>query len=99
MSQCILELTVSNHPGVMSHITGLFARRSYNLEGILCGPTGDGLTSRIYLLMDNTNRLKQIVKNLENLHDVLEVSFSNDSAYPFYAALNEFYRQKEDMKD
>ncbi|MDY7031755.1 MAG: ACT domain-containing protein [Thermodesulfobacteriota bacterium] len=99
MSQCILELTVSNHPGVMSHITGLFARRSYNLEGILCGPTGDGLTSRMYLLIDNTDRLKQIVKNLEKLHDVLEVSFSIDSAQPFYAALNEFYRQKEDIKD
>ena len=32
----ILELTVRNHPGVMTHVCGLFARRAFNVEGILC---------------------------------------------------------------
>ncbi|MGL5352690.1 MAG: ACT domain-containing protein, partial [Clostridium sp.] len=49
----VIELLVRNHPGVMSHITGLFARRAYNLEGILCGEVGDGSTSKIYLLVKN----------------------------------------------
>ncbi|MCG3147073.1 MAG: hypothetical protein PCFJNLEI_00510 [Verrucomicrobiae bacterium] len=35
-----LELTVQNHPGVMSHVCGLFARRAFNVEGILCLPVG-----------------------------------------------------------
>lgn len=26
----ILELTVRNHPGVMTHVCGLFARRAYS---------------------------------------------------------------------
>lgn len=30
----MLRLSVNNHPGVMSHICGLFAGRAYNLEGI-----------------------------------------------------------------
>ena len=34
----VLELTVNNHPGVMSHVCGLFSRRGYNVEGILCMP-------------------------------------------------------------
>ncbi|EMK3758521.1 ACT domain-containing protein, partial [Providencia rettgeri] len=33
-----LELIVRNHPGVMSHICGLFARRAFNVDGILCMP-------------------------------------------------------------
>ena len=28
--QVILELAVRNHPGVMSHVCGLFARRAFN---------------------------------------------------------------------
>ena len=34
----ILELEVDNHAGTMSHICGLFARRAFSLEGILCLP-------------------------------------------------------------
>lgn len=37
----ILELTVRNHPGVMTHVCGLFARRAFNVEGILCLPIQD----------------------------------------------------------
>ena len=37
----ILVLTVRNHPGVMTHVCGLFARRAFNVEGILCLPIQD----------------------------------------------------------
>ena len=67
----VLELTVRNHPGTMSHITGLFARRAFNLDAILVVPVGDGSTSRILLLVPATDRLEQIVKQLAKLHDVL----------------------------
>jgi len=69
----IIELLVNNHPGVMSHITGLFSRRGYNLEGILCGSIGEGSTSVMYLLVKEDQQLKQIVNQLEKLHDVLEL--------------------------
>ncbi|NLT03532.1 MAG: acetolactate synthase small subunit [Bacteroidales bacterium] len=70
----ILELLVNNHPGVMSHITGLFARRGYNLEGILCGPVGNGDHSIMYLLMLDDHRHEQVLRQLEKLHDVLKVA-------------------------
>ena len=68
----VLELLVSNHPGVMAHITGLFARRAFNLEGILCGPVG-GDRSRMWLLVNDDAKLEQIVKQLAKLHDVMSV--------------------------
>lgn len=69
----VIELLVNNHPGVMSHITGLFSRRGYNLEGILCGSIGEGKTSLIYLLVKVNEQFPQIVLQLEKLYDVIEL--------------------------
>lgn len=70
MNKSILELTVANHPGVMSHVCGLFARRAYNVDAIVCLPVGDGSCSRIWLLVCEDARLDQMVKQLLKLHDV-----------------------------
>jgi acetolactate synthase-1/3 small subunit len=74
----LIELLVRNHSGVMSHITGLFARRAFNLEGILCAQIGDGTTSKMFLLVKNDSILTQIIKQLEKLYDVIEVSVHQD---------------------
>lgn len=74
----LVELLVRNHPGVMTHITGLFARRAFNLEGILCTQVGDGTTSKMFLLVNNNSTLEQIIKQLEKLYDVIEVSLHSD---------------------
>lgn len=78
MSNPVIELMVNNHPGVMSHITGLFSRRAFNLEGILCGPVGDGSQSRMFLMVNEDRRLSQLIKELERLHDVLNVQLRHD---------------------
>jgi acetolactate synthase-1/3 small subunit len=69
----IIELIVNNHPGVMSHITGLFSRRGYNLEGILCGAIGEGSTSVMYLLVRKNELFQQVISQLEKLYDVIEI--------------------------
>ena len=69
----VLELCVNNHPGVMSHVCGLFARRAFNLEGILVLPVGAGEQSRMWLMVRDDERLPQVQKQLAKLHDVLEV--------------------------
>ncbi len=69
----VLEIDVQNHAGVMSHICGLFARRAFNVEGILCMPVGKGDTSRIWLLVFEDQRLDQMVKQVEKLVDVIAV--------------------------
>ena len=74
----VIELLVNNHAGVMSHINGLFARRAFNLEGILCGKIGDGSMSKMYLLVNNDDFLVQIVKQLSKLYDVKEVKVHHE---------------------
>src|SRR5215475_9379265 len=69
----VLRLVVRNHSGVMSHVCGLFARRAFNVEGILCMPTGDGARSVVLLLWPEDRRIEQVLRQLRKLEDVLEV--------------------------
>ncbi|ANS41125.1 MULTISPECIES: acetolactate synthase small subunit [Serratia] len=81
--QVILELAVRNHPGVMSHVCGLFARRAFNVEGILCMPLKDGKQSRIWLLVADDQRLVQMISQVEKLEDVLQVKRHNEDMRVF----------------
>lgn len=76
----VVELRVRNHPGAMSHITGLFARRAFNLEAILCVPETDRAHSRMLLLVANDPKLEQVERQLAKLHDVTEVRLRTDLA-------------------
>ena len=71
----LLKLTVNNHPGVMSHVCGLFARRAYNLEGVMVRPiAGTGTPkSRMWLLVNEEDRLPQLIRHTEKLVDVISV--------------------------
>ena len=69
----VLRLLVRNHPGVMSHVCGLFARRAFNVEGIVCLPVADGTRSIILLVVVEDARLEQVIRQLEKLEDVLDV--------------------------
>jgi acetolactate synthase I/III small subunit len=72
-TRVVLRLVVRNHAGVMSHVCGLFARRAFNVEGIVCLPVGDGTRSAILLLVDDNERLEQLIRQLRKLEDVLEI--------------------------
>ena len=92
----LIELLVRNHSGVMSHITGLFARRAFNLEGILCAQIGDGSTSKMFLLVKNDSVLNQIIKQLEKLYDVLQVSVHQDYDQSVFQNLDLLLKLKSD---
>lgn len=83
----ILELVVRNHPGTMSHITGLFARRAFNLEAIVVVPLPGGETSRILLNMANEPKLEQVERQLAKLHDVISVCHRSDLAPEIFTQL------------
>lgn len=89
--RAILEISVNNHPGVMSHVVGLFSRRAYNVEGILCMPVGDGSKSRIWLLVNEDQRLAQMIKQVEKLIDVLDVR-RHGADHQVFERLEEFFR-------
>ena len=73
-SGVVLRLVVRNHPGVMSHVCGLFSRRSFNLDAIICVPVEDGARSEMLLLVSDLDRLEQLVLQLRKLEDVIEVN-------------------------
>ena len=87
----VLELAVRNHPGVMTHVCGLFARRAFNVEGILCMPVGDGQESRIWLLVHDDERLSQMMKQAEKLEDVLSIG-RHGADHRVFEGLEAFFR-------
>ena len=87
----VLELDVNNHAGVMSHVVGMFSRRAYNVEGILCMPVGDGSHSRIWLLVKEDERLDQMIRQVEKLEDVLNVR-RHGAEHEVFERLEEFFR-------
>ncbi len=88
--RAVLELTVNNHPGVMSHVCGLFARRAYNVEGILCMPLPEGRLSRIWLLVNEEARLEQIIRQTMKLEDVVHVE-RHSATHEVFVGLEEFF--------
>ena len=91
LARTVLQLEVNNHAGVMSHVVGMFSRRAYNVEGILCMPVGDGTKSRIWLMVNEDTRLDQMVKQIEKLEDVLSVR-RHGAEHEVFERLEEFFR-------
>lgn len=84
----VLRLLVRNHPGVMSHVCGLFARRAFNVEGILCLPVGDSSRSVILLMVNEDTRVEQLRHQLRKLEDVIEIERAPEARAAFAAVAN-----------
>ena len=91
LARAVLEIDVNNHPGVMSHVVGLFSRRAYNVEGILCLPVGGGDRSRIWLLVNEDQRLPQMIKQVAKLEDVIALR-RHGADHAVFERLEEFFR-------
>lgn len=89
-AKVVLELEVNNHAGVMSHICNLFARRAFNMEGIMCMPIPNGNRSRIWLLVFEDQRLEQMIRQLEKLEDVLAVNRHGEE-HEVFVRMEEFF--------
>ena len=73
MNTHTLSVLVENKPGVLARISGLFARRGYNIESLAVGPTERPEFSRITLVVavESELVLEQITKQLNKLIEVL----------------------------
>ena len=70
----ILSILVENKPGVLTRITGLFARRGFNIDTLAVGPTDDEAISRITLTLDGAlHPIDQVTKQLHKLVNVLKI--------------------------
>jgi len=70
----ILSLLVENKPGVLARISGLFARRGFNIDSLAVGPTDDDQISRITLTVDGASHpIDQVTKQLHKLIHVIKI--------------------------
>ena len=70
----ILSILVQDEPGVLTRISGLFARRGFNIDTLSVGPTDDPGVSRITLTLDGAlHPIDQVTKQLHKLVHVIKI--------------------------
>ena len=74
MEELILSILVHNSSGVLTRVSGLFARRGYNIDSLTVGPTSTEGVSRMTVVAQGDQQiLEQIEKQLRKLEDVIEI--------------------------
>jgi acetolactate synthase-1/3 small subunit len=69
-----LSVLVQDESGVLSRISGLFARRGFNIESLAVGPAEKQGVSRITMTVNGDNRtIEQLTKQLYKLVNILKV--------------------------
>ena len=75
MDKLTIELTVANHYGVLSRVTGLYARRGYNIDSLHVNETEDPELSRMLIVSRGDEYVQtQMVRQLLKLYDVKDVA-------------------------
>jgi len=70
-----LSVLVENKAGVLARVSGLFARRGYNIYSLAVAPTDDERFSRITVVVDvESAPLEQVTKQLFKLIHVVKIS-------------------------
>ena len=82
MKKMVLSILVENTAGVLSRISGLFARRGYNIDSLTVSETESNEYSRMTIVCSGEDEvLEQIRKQLSKLVDVKDkiVDVAEDS--------------------
>lgn len=69
-----ISVLVENKPGVLSRVSGLFARRGFNIHSLAVGTTESPNISRMTIVVDLPERpLEHVTKQLYKLINVIKV--------------------------
>lgn len=70
-----LSVLVENKPGVLTRITGLFARRGFNIDSLAVGETENPLFSRVTITVGGHDQpVEQVTKQLHKLINVIKIT-------------------------
>ncbi len=70
-----ISVLVQNRPGALARISGLFARRGYNIDSLAVGKTDDAGVSRMTIVVSVEGKsLEQVTKQLHKLVNVLRIA-------------------------
>lgn len=74
MTRHTLSVLVENVPGVLARVSGLFSRRSFNIESLAVGPTEHPEVSRMTIVVAVEDQpLEQVTKQLNKLVNVIKI--------------------------
>jgi acetolactate synthase I/III small subunit len=74
MSRHALSVMVENNPGVLARVSVLFARRSFNIDHLVVGPTEDPKVSRMTIVVNvGAEQLEKVVSQLDKLIEVIHI--------------------------
>ena len=74
MERHVLSVLVRNSSGVLTRVSGLFARRGFNIDSLTVGPTSTEGVSRMTVVAQGDQQiLEQIEKQLAKLEDVVDI--------------------------
>lgn len=69
-----LSVLVANKPGVLTHVSGLFSRRGYNIDSLTVGVTENSDISRMTIVVHGDEHvIEQVTKQLNKLIDIIKV--------------------------
>ncbi len=81
MSRHALSVLVENNPGVLARVSVLFARRSFNIDHLVVGPTEDPKVSRMTIVVNvGEEQLHRVTSQLDKLIEVIHIEELDDAA-------------------
>lgn len=77
-----ISVLLTNKPGVLSRVTGLFSGRGFNIESLCVAETVDpGVSSLTLVTKGDDSIIEQITKQLHKLIDVIKVTDMSEQNY------------------
>lgn len=78
MEKLVLSILVNDGAGILTRVSGLFARRGYSILSISAGPAEKKGLSRLTVVAQGEAQIfEQIEKQVKKLEDVIEVNILN----------------------
>src|SRR5690242_5894224 len=78
----VIAALVTNEPGVLSQVAGMFAARGFNIDSLVVGRTENPELSRMTIVVNGDDAvLEQVRKQLARLVPVVKVVDYQDSAF------------------
>ena len=78
----VISALVTNEPGVLANVAGMFAARGFNIDSLVVGRTEDPELSRMTIVVSgDANTLDQVRKQLAKLVPVVKVRDFMGTAY------------------
>jgi acetolactate synthase I/III small subunit len=69
-----LSVLVENNPGVLARVSVLFARRNFNIDHLVVGPTEDSKVSRMTIVVNvSPEQLHKVTSQLDKLVEVIHI--------------------------